>query len=156
MASPKTLPFGAPVADVGSEASAIDVVQLGIDDSQVNCLASKKLKAIRRVVFKVLVADIADLILLEHQGQITHLNDPQPIRIHGVSNIRTNLLRIFQIVEHGDAGDDFGPMTLKDSLPRVSIPIKKISDHVVCNLARQRSQILCGIKTNPENASGPV
>ena len=100
------------------------------------------------VVLKVLVADVAELVRLQHQGEVTHLDDPEPLRVHHGFYIGNEPVGVLKVVEHRDARDDLRaePAKIRIGPERFGL---EISDHqLVGDLPREDGQVLRRIETD--------
>ena len=139
--------IGVPVPDVRPQASTVDVVQFHVNDLE-PAQVQQVLERRQGVVFEVLVADVAELVRLQHQGEVAHLDDPKPLRVHHALDVGDELVGVLEVVEHGDARDD-----LRATSAKIRIGLERfgleISDHqFVGDLPREDGQVLRRIEAD--------
>ena len=91
--------------DVGAKTAAVDFVGFHIGYGE-TVAREQRLERGERVVFQMLVADRVEGVAFQDQRQIMHFDDPGAIFHQQAGDIGDELIGIFEIVEHGDGGDD--------------------------------------------------
>src|SRR5215470_14303984 len=95
------------------------------------------------------MTNITEIILFEHERQITHLHDPNTVRMHYFLYVGHESPRLLQIIEHRDRRDHFGTKFADVPMRVKSLRIKKANDYGISHLTRQFRKILSRIKSDP-------
>src|ERR1700758_4461791 len=93
------------------------------------------LKGLKGIIFQMLVADISEIILLEHEREIAHLHDPHALRVHNPLDIRHELVRILQVVKHRNGGDYSGTSLSQVWVRQKGICVKESDQDFVRSLS---------------------
>ncbi|TKS60308.1 MAG: hypothetical protein EWM72_01450 [Nitrospira sp.] len=110
------------------------------------------LQRLQRVIFQMLVTDIADVVLFQHRGQAHQLGHEGPVLGQGFLRVADELVGVLQVVEHANGRDDLG---LAESLllrqRRVTFIPPEVVQHDVGVLAEEVNQVVSRLAPNPPN-----
>ena len=109
----------------------------------------EKLQNIQRIVLEVFVADIIECVQHKHRRKICHLNYKYAIRIKDSGDITDKRIRVLEIIEHGDSGNDLCFCILVFLL--IWAFGEKIIKHMVTSLLCSLHKILRRFKADANN-----
>src|SRR5260370_21990984 len=97
------------------------------------------------------MSDVIESILLEHGCEVVLLDRPDSVRSKNLRNVGNKTVRIFEIVEHGDACDDLC-FPLAEFLSE-SLRVEEIVENPVASLLCICDKVLCGFEPRQKESS---
>jgi hypothetical protein len=96
----------------------------------------------------VFMANVAEVVLIEHERQKAHLHDPQAVWMHDLPDIGDKFVWVLQIVEHGDGSDDFGATILQFGIVAEGFRCEEAGYQPIGNFLREHCQVFGGVDTD--------